>query len=89
MFTPLLTCQSMEKLKPSLNQISQALDLITSDRDLKERFDFNNEDTTGALWKILETITTKQYRFFLALLYNREAYKLIRILKDMGLKTKD
>ena len=79
----------MEKTKPGINQVSTLRDLIESDIDLKQKFDFKNEETMEKAWEILEDITLKQYKFFLALLYNREGYKLIPILKKKGLQTKD
>lgn len=75
--------------KPNLNQINELLNLIEGRPELKDYFDFQDPNSMAKMWEFLESITYKQYRFYLALIYNRKSYQLISILREKGIKTRE
>lgn len=71
--------------KPSLNQLSSLMDMLKKDETLNNHWQLENKDE---VWQKLEKLSLKQYRYFLALIFNQRRIKLNALLEQLGLKRK-
>ena len=68
---------------PSLSQVDSLMAMLKSIESINDHWVLN-----GKTYTILSNKTYKQYKFLLALLFNRKFIKLNGVLNDWGIKRK-
>lgn len=71
--------------KPTLNQLSSLIDLLSDIPAINNKYVLTGDNNyTDYLWDtILPSLSLKQYKFLLALIYNNEHGRLDEVMESM------
>lgn len=85
MLNPEMLIEFVDQKQPSIAQFDHLTDQVRFSINLRKHFDVDDEDVWKALY---ERITLKQFKYALALMAQREYFKLNALLSDWGFKQK-
>ena len=75
----------LPRLKPHLTQLSSLMDILKKDEALQKHFQLADFDFN---WHKIEKITLRQYKFIIALIMQKERFKLNELMLSLGFKRK-